>query len=189
MGGMRQLLLRNKRLVTTFASRAGETISLVPNQCSYEKLKEVAASRKSGELAARNPKTPGRVSQHPDHRTAPQCLRKEFKRTFSNGTPPKKRRARVTIMVRQVRDALRRFRETARATNLKICDLFPGSRMLAHVTATPMSRSTKRNAKHVYPSPGVGRHPFPGPKASSSFRERWPPSPVFSRTLRRKPSR
>ncbi|KAG0618263.1 hypothetical protein M758_4G050000 [Ceratodon purpureus] len=165
LGRMRQFLFRKNRVATTFPSRAGETISLVPNRRHYEKLKDVTASRRSG-----NPKHPGRVSQEvaqeparSNHRTAPQSSGSESTRTW-----PKCRRSRVKIIVRKVRDSLRRFRETARATNLKICDLFPGNRMLAHVTAMPVSRTNK----HVYPSPGLERQPIPVPNLSTSFRER-----------------
>lgn len=178
LGRVRQFLFRNKRAATTFPSRASETISHVPNRRHYEKLKDVAASRKFGEFGARNTKPPGRVSQEivqeparSDHRTAPQCAGSESKRMSTDATSPKKRRSRVKIIVRKVRDSLRRFRETATATNLKLCDLFPGNHMLAHVTAVPVGR-TSRNAKHVFPSPGLGHQPIAVPNQPTSFRER-----------------
>jgi hypothetical protein len=140
---LRQLLFRNTRVATTFPSRAGETISLVTNP---RRKDDVTASRKPG---ARNPKIFGRVplpAPPPlrDHRTATPRSRKESKLT--NGTSLRRFSFRVKIVVKKVRSALRRFRETASATNLQLSDLFPGNRMLAHVTAVPVTRS-----KHVQP--------------------------------------
>ena len=137
---LRQLLFRNTRVATTFPARAGETISLVTNP---RRKDDVTASRKPG---ARNPKIFGRgpLQASPplrDHRTATPRSRKE-----SNGTSLKRFSFRVKIVVKKVRNALRRFRETARATNLQLSDLFPGNRMLAHVTAVPVTRT-----KHVQP--------------------------------------
>lgn len=159
-GVVRQFLDRYKRIATTFASHAGETTSIVTtrDRCHYEKL---TTSRKPGEFAPRNPKTLGRVPQHVvEPRFAAQSSRRES--NFADRAP--RIRSRVKIMVRKVRDAMRRFRETARASNLQACDLFPGTRMLA-----PVSR-TKSNAKHYYPSPGLGRPsiaPNPSPPSGN----------------------
>lgn len=132
---LRQLLFRNTRVASTFPSRAGETISLVTNPRRKDDVTKPGA---------RNPKIRGRVPlQAPpplrDHRSATPRARRESKLT--NGTSLKRFGFRVKIVVRNVRSALRRFRETARATNLKLSDLFPGTRMLAHVTAVPVSRT------------------------------------------------
>lgn len=115
--GFRGILSMAKRVVffgvRRFLNRNKRITTIVTrNRCPYEKLKDVTASE---EIAARDPK------KNPQEVVPPK---------------PPRIRSRVKIMVRKVRDSMRRFRETARASNVHVCDLFPGARMLAPVRNT-----------------------------------------------------
>lgn len=158
---------RNKRVSTTFSSRAGELISVLPNSRHSEKL-DTTASRKPGERPRRKLKTfrraslanMGRDLALEEHVTTRHSWRSESRPMLAPGrTPLKQIRSGVKVIVRKLRNSLRRFREMAKATNLQICDLFPNNRMLMHVTATPLCRakvSSSWQMKHQ-PSPGIGR--------------------------------
>lgn len=96
----------------------------------------------------------------------------------SNPPPMKRSKPRMSIVtLRKVRNSISRFKEATRNSELQLSDLFGGNHILMQVTATPVTRMSKKSTgKSNSPSTGVCRRPHPPLPAvassSGSFRQR-----------------
>ena len=164
------------------------------NVCGYEKLMRESnvpssSARTSGRRQSSKPPSIIRGKQVPEIRMSVKgaCTMSSAApwpaslgpRDSATRPPPMKRsKSRMsTVTLRKVRDSISRFKEATRNSEIELSDLFGGNRMLMQVTATPVTRTSKKSTgKSTSPSPGVCRRPhLPLPavaSSSGSFRQR-----------------
>lgn len=163
------------------------------NVCGYEKLMSESntpssSARTSGRRQSSKPPRNIRGKQAPEIRMSVKgaCTMSAAPwpasigpRDIATRPPPMKRsKSRTsTVTLRKVRDSISRIKEATQNSELQLSDLFGGNQMLMQVTATPVTRSSKKSTnKSTCPSPGVCRRPhLPLPavaSSSGSFRQR-----------------